>query len=197
MPSTNRKISKIVVRPLARSTRSADKVVLGTLGELNGHAPVDDGRQKLEPKPWKQASRSYPRFRAGKVVTRRNAGRDDERTWMTSRYVCGAGLEAEWSDECGGDEQDGRELLVEDEGKHDGRAEVAIMDIAKPMKLRGPSREYEVVDTVRRVIVLEDEDGWEWDGDTELGREDDRWETVEDMASSRLSYAMILQRQIS
>ena len=56
---------------------------------------------------------------------------------MSGRYVCGAGLEEDWSDEGGeGDEEDERrgEAFVEGEEQ---RTEVAIMEIAKPMKLRG------------------------------------------------------------
>ena len=98
----------------------------------------EDTRQKPESKPWKQASRSYPRFRAGKVMTRRNAGRDDGRTWMSGRYVCGAGLE-EWSDEGGesGDVNHEEWEGSDDEGRQEERTEVGIMEIARPMKLRG------------------------------------------------------------
>ena len=49
----------------------------------------------------------------------------------------GAGLEEDWSDEGGeGDEEDERrgEVFVESDVE---RTEVAIMEIAKPMKLRG------------------------------------------------------------
>ncbi len=56
---------------------------------------------------------------------------------MSGRYVCGAGFEEDWSDEAGRDEVDESEMAMEDEGRCDGRMEVAIVDIAKPMKLRG------------------------------------------------------------
>ena len=137
---------------------------------------------------------------------------------MAGRYVCGTGLEAEWSDDGGDDVEDEREVWMEDE-KRTERAEVAIVDIAKPMRPRGelcychliaggnsqvddnlnvdepgPKRDYEVVDTVRRVIVLDDDnDSEEWEpaGDVE-----DDWEPIEETAAAgRLSYATILRRQ--
>ncbi len=54
------------------------------------------------------------------------------------------------------------------------------------------------MDTVRRVLMLEDEDEWEWVGDAGLGleREDDHWETIGDTVSVRASYAKVLQRQV-
>ncbi|PIL28816.1 hypothetical protein GSI_08861 [Ganoderma sinense ZZ0214-1] len=198
MTSTNKRTAQFAARPSARNSRSASKVLPGTAAEPNRRVPLDDWPQKTEPKPWKQASRSYPRFLAGKVVTRRNAGRDDGRTWMSGRYVCGMGLEEGLSDEGGGawDGEDERrgEVFVEGE---EHRTEVAIMEIAKPMKLRGPAREYEVVGTIPRVITLEDDDEWEWIADGGLEREDDHWETIGETISSRDSYAKVLQRQVA
>ena len=58
---------------------------------------------------------------------------------MSGRYVCGAGLEEEWSDEGGepGDEGDEEHEGLGDEGRQEERMEVGIMEIARPMKLRG------------------------------------------------------------
>ncbi|KAM5546118.1 hypothetical protein V8D89_000244 [Ganoderma adspersum] len=199
MPSINKRTSQIVARPSARGSHTANKVVLGTMGELNRHAPMEDTRQKPELKPWKQASRSYSRFRAGKVMTRRNAGRDDGRTWMSGRYVCGAGLEDDWSDEGGEpvDEDNEEREGLGDEGPQEERTKVRLMGIAKPMKSRGSTRDYEVVGTIRRVTLLEDEDEWEWVGDVGLEREDDHWETIGETITSRTSYAKVLQRQVA
>nr|VWP01206.1 G protein beta subunit Gib2 [Ganoderma boninense] len=76
-----------------------------------------------------------------------------------------------------------------------GRVEVHILDIAKPAKPRGPAKEYEVVQTVRRVIALEDDDAWE---EWEIGSEDefevDEWEAIEDEKHRHASYAMVLQQ---
>ena len=58
---------------------------------------------------------------------------------MSGRYVCGAGLEEEWSDEGGepGDKDDEEFEGLGDAGPQEERTEVGIMEIAKPMKLRG------------------------------------------------------------
>ncbi|TBU57935.1 hypothetical protein BD310DRAFT_928306 [Dichomitus squalens] len=201
MPSTNKRAPKVVVRPLARGSRSAGKVVLGRLDSLNVYGPVEGTTKYWEvpnPTPWKQASRSFPRFRRGEVCTRRNAGRDDGRTWMTSRYVCGSGLDEGcgrdygWEQGHEEDDLDGLEdealpgRAEEEEERTYGRVEIAIMDIAKPMKPRGPAKDYEVINSVGRVIALED--GHEWEC------EDDCWEAIEKIEPERTSYASVLQR---
>lgn len=59
----------------------------------------------------------------------------------------------------------------------------------------GPAKEYEVVETVRRVIALEDDEEWE---EWEIGSEDeldtDGWEDIEDEKHRHASYAMVLQQ---
>ena len=58
---------------------------------------------------------------------------------MSGRYVCGAGLEEDWSDKGGEprDEDDEECEGLGDEGRQEERTEVGIMEIARPMKLRG------------------------------------------------------------
>ena len=57
--------------------------------------------------------------------------------------------------------------------------------------------DYEVVSRIRPVIMLEDEDEWEWVGDVGLEREDDHWETIGETSRSRTSYAKVLQQQVA
>ena len=58
--------------------------------------------------------------------------------------------------------------------------------------------EFEVIETVRRVIALDDDNGWE---EWEIGLEDelefDEWEAVEDEKHRLASYATVLQQSPS
>ncbi|RPD65694.1 hypothetical protein L227DRAFT_570977 [Lentinus tigrinus ALCF2SS1-6] len=141
-------------------------------------------------------------------MTRRNPGRDDGKTWVSRRFVCGTAVEPtsngsyaeahnedvedEWEAEC-------QEDVVYTRDR--ARMEVSILDIAKPAKPRGPAKEYEIVDTVRRVIALE-EDEWEeyvyedWELTAEQYLCED-WESVPGEASTHAgpsSYASAAQR---
>ncbi|KAM5546159.1 hypothetical protein V8D89_000285 [Ganoderma adspersum] len=94
--------------------------------------------------------------------------------------------EREWAGESGYDA---------DEGDRRGRVEVHILDIARRAKPRGPAMEFEVIETVRRVIALDDDDGWEeWDIGSEDELEFDEWEAVDDEKHRHASYAMVLQQ---
>ena len=66
-----------------------------------------------------------------------------------------------------------------------------------PLGWLGSTSDYEVVGTIRRVIMLEDEDEWEWVGDAGLEKEDDHWETIGETSRSRTSYAKVLQQQVA
>ena len=191
----NKKTATTVVRPMTRGEQNPKKVVLGSLAELNDHAPMvcpqtfapllrtrplppcdcptpcfasstttivdadahDASLQEQitahwriyeETTPWYQESRSTPQRYRDWTMTRRNPGRDDGKTWVSRRYVCGNAdepaangstdetydedVEHEW--EAGWEDQSGHEYE-----RDRARMEVAIMDIAKPAKPRGTS----------------------------------------------------------
>ncbi len=111
---------------------------------------------------------------------------DVEREWRRE--------EREWA------RREENEDADEDAWGHDRlpeRREVSIMDIAKPMKLKGSwseaptrfwlmhgatlgiSREFEVVKTVRRVIALEEDHASVWANQTRVDPELDGWEVLE------------------
>ena len=62
-------------------------------------------------------------------------------------------------------------------------------------RFQGPVKDYEVLQTGRRVIALEDDDDWEqWDVGSEDTAESEDWEAVEDDRYRRASYATVLQQ---
>ena len=96
---------------------------------------------EVNPKPWKQASRSTPRHGRG---NRRNAGRDDGRTYVSRRFVCGAAIESEWDgtsdDDAGTDSGERSRDPHAAEGSlipGPSPMEVCLMDIARPARQRG------------------------------------------------------------
>ncbi|KAI0323919.1 hypothetical protein GY45DRAFT_1332100 [Cubamyces sp. BRFM 1775] len=210
MPSRSKKQSTtIVVRPIIPGTRQVTKTVLGRLDELNHHAPLEE----LDPvdfeyyknvKPWKQQSRSHK-----SQSPRRNPGRDDGKTYVSRRFVCGTAIgstrdaRGDAAASQADDEDWKRKSTVVNGGdigverrKHSAR-EVRIVDIAKPMKPRrkgrGVSGDFEIVNAVGRVVALEDEsDRW-----PTSGLELDGWDMLEEWDSQQTSYATVLQRSLS
>ncbi|KAI0767551.1 hypothetical protein C8Q74DRAFT_1370312 [Fomes fomentarius] len=176
MPSrqVHKRAADIVVRPMGRGSRATTKTVLGTMSELNRHAPLEDIAPHLivdNPKPWKQASRAAPRL--GRA-NRRNAGRDDGRTWVSRRFVCGAAMESEW-DGPSEEDTDADEEWAQDppaKSRSPPPVEFCLMDIARPAKQRGSPRGYAVVGRAGTLLPLEDE--WE----ILAGDDDDEWESV-------------------
>ena len=64
-------------------------------------------------------------------------------------------------------------------------------------RFEGPAKDYEVLQTVRRVIALEDDDDWEqWDVGSEVTIESEDWEAVEDDRYRQASYATVLQQTV-
>ena len=190
-------------------------------GPLANAITVDPALQKtLAPalvappaKPWKQP-KSVPRiYRQLRSPPGHTCTPTMGAEWDEARGAYDMDVQEEWEREWAGqsqhdaDEEDGR-----------GRVEVHILDIARPAKPRGegllcrmrgergiddgllpfpgPAKEFEVVETVRRVIALEDDDdGWEeWDIGSEDELEFDEWEAVEDEKHRLASYAMVLQQ---
>ncbi|KAI0752603.1 hypothetical protein C8Q80DRAFT_465351 [Daedaleopsis nitida] len=216
MPSRSKRTPNVVVRPMSRGEGAPKKVVLATLEELNNHATADEITAHLaifeERKPWKQASKSNHRYDRDWRMTRRNAGRDDGQTYVSRRFVCGRAVDPSRAFEtAGGYEMDAsREWEREcprreetDDVREHGIAEVAILDIAKPAKRRGAAKDYEVIKTLRRVIVLEDdEDEYE---DVEWGWEDELdeldgvdWEAIEGPSKRKdsASYATAVKQAV-
>ncbi|KAI9060057.1 hypothetical protein FKP32DRAFT_1760641 [Trametes sanguinea] len=216
MPSRSKKQSTtIVVRPITRGTRQATKTVLGTLGELNRHAPLKELNPALvstPPKPWKQNSRPYVWEPDVRRRSRRNPGREDGQTWRSDSYLCGRALESSRDDreviddttdcEEGSSTQDWREGIRRDStlASHSPpRREVPIMDIAKPMKPRGMAKDFEVLETVGRVIALDDDHMTEWTDDDRGDSAMQEWESLDWESASdhehKASYAAMLRQR--
>ncbi|KAI0357697.1 hypothetical protein OH77DRAFT_1435498 [Trametes cingulata] len=217
MPSRSKKqCTTIVVRPIEPGTKRVTKQVLGDLSELNRHVPLEE----LDPmpfpgetKPWHQRSYSCAKACCDRRAPRPHLGCDDSQTLAAGRSACRRPLARTWmrredrddeytndveqgwtEEEVGEDERDGASR----QGPTRPRSEVQIMDIAKPMKPRGTAKEFEIVDTVRRVIALEDEEeSMDWTGRIEDDVELDEWETldVEDVVGRGIaqSYAEVLR----
>lgn len=194
----NKKTATIVVRPMTHGVQTPKKVVLGTLSELNDHAPMvcpptfaprlrtrplppchcstpcaatpADGvdaattahadaqasilqeevtahlRIYEDTKPWQQESVSSRHYRHHEWrMTRRNPGRDDGKTYVSRRFVCGTAVEPAPHDETHNDDVQ-HEWEAEWTGPSEteytrdrARMEVSILDIAKPAKPRGAS----------------------------------------------------------
>ncbi|KAI1786350.1 hypothetical protein LXA43DRAFT_1085489 [Ganoderma leucocontextum] len=208
MPN-NKKTATIVVRPIGRDTDTPRKIILAPLKALNQHQPLKTLAPALVAplaKPWKQP-KSIPRiYRQHLTPATRAVGRTVGQEWCSDEYVCGAAIGPEWEHEARGayetDVQEEWEREWARESQYDadeedvrGPMEVHILDIAKPAKPRGAAKEYEVVETVRRVIALEDDDKWEeWEIGSEDELESDEWEALEDENQRHVSYAMVLQQ---
>ncbi|KAF9257059.1 hypothetical protein L218DRAFT_965678 [Marasmius fiardii PR-910] len=109
-------------------------------------------------------------------VVRRNPGRMDGVQWNGDSFICpwnvdrrydGSGDDFDLGD---GDDSDWEESEYPEKAPNvNGNpvtTTVSLMDIAKPMKVKGIAKDFEVVQTVRRVIVLDEDDmksesGWE------------------------------------
>jgi len=117
---------------------------------------------------------------------RRNPGRNGQQ-WNGGNFISGPEVDdgaLEVQDE------DVYDYKVDFSQTHDGPSRetdmtVSILDIARPAKRKGPAKDFEVVQKVRGVIVLEDE--------PEL--DDDMWEAIydEETQDSRTLYATILR----
>ncbi|KAI0827261.1 hypothetical protein BC628DRAFT_1418396 [Trametes gibbosa] len=197
------KSTNIVVRPIERGTRHTTKAVLGTLTELNCHKPL----HMLDPLDWAFAGPEKPWKQPGSIpasckpqAARRNPWRDDGEWCVSAKHLSTRAIgaeretwrmdvESEWAHEDFEDDDAWRHYRLE------GRREVRIMDIAKPMKLRGVSKEFEVVDTVSRVIVLEEDQTIEWTGRIGADLELDEWEVLDqtDVQQGTGSYAELIQ----
>ncbi|KAF9257055.1 hypothetical protein L218DRAFT_965676 [Marasmius fiardii PR-910] len=108
-------------------------------------------------------------------VVRRNSGRMDGVRWNGDSFICpwnvdrrydASGNDFDFGD---GDDSDWEESEYPERVEANGvsQATVLLMEIAKPMKVKGIAKNFEVLQTVQRVIVLEEEDdmksesGWE------------------------------------
>ncbi|TBU43002.1 hypothetical protein BD309DRAFT_961676 [Dichomitus squalens] len=98
-----------------------------------------------DPRPWHRQSRSPPKqSRWRSMPSTRTVGRTIGNEWVSADYVCGSAIEPEWGYEADAQEEREREWCEErqhpaDEEGGRARAEVHIMDIAKPAKRRGAS----------------------------------------------------------
>jgi len=112
-----------------------------------------------------------------------------------------------------GSDADTGELSFQDEDVHDFKIDftdndddtqntrrhtdmtISLLDIARPAKQKGVAKDFEVVQTVRNVIVLEDEFeslvGFQWEDDNEW----EQWEEVYDgrHAEQARSYSSVLR----
>ncbi|PIL28703.1 hypothetical protein GSI_08747 [Ganoderma sinense ZZ0214-1] len=190
----SKKTDTVVVRPIKRGADTPRKMVLAPLKALNQHQPLNVLAPALvapPAKPWKQPKtvpRIYRQMRSAPAQVYNSPAMGTE--WDEARGAYEMDVQEEWEREWAGESQHGD---AEDDAR--GRVEVHILDIAKPAKPRGPAKEYEVVETVRRVIALDDDDEWEeWEIGSEDELEFDEWEAVEDEKHRHASYAMVLQQ---
>ncbi|KAJ8093736.1 hypothetical protein PM082_009596 [Marasmius tenuissimus] len=101
-------------------------------------------------------------------IGRRNPGRMDGVKWNGDSFVCATHVDGDDHDsdsERYSDSGYDSESDVQDERRPDSKTyEISLMDIAKPMKVKGVAKEFEIVQTVQRVIALEDDaksDAWD------------------------------------
>ncbi|KAK1223534.1 hypothetical protein PQX77_013582 [Marasmius sp. AFHP31] len=101
-------------------------------------------------------------------VGRRNPGRMDGVKWNGDSFVCATRVDGDDHDsdsERYSDSGYDSELDVQDEKRPVRETfEISLLDIAKPMKAKGVAKEFEIVQTVQRVIALEDDaksDAWD------------------------------------
>jgi len=72
-----------------------------------------------------------------------------------------------------------------DTHRHHTDMKVSLIDIARPAKKNGVGKDFEVIQKVRNVIALED-DQWEWEAD--------EWERIyEQDATEKRSYSSVLK----
>ncbi|KAG7100213.1 hypothetical protein E1B28_001988 [Marasmius oreades] len=123
-------------------------------------------------------------------VVRRNPGRMDGVRWNGDSFVCPLHVDSDLS--VFGGSEDELECEYDDSYEFDNKRSeekmktvsetVCLMDIAKPMKVKGIAKDFEVLQTVRRVIALEDElENEEWEMTSCTGSEWD--EVIEDVES--------------
>ncbi|KAI0634394.1 hypothetical protein C8Q77DRAFT_751119 [Trametes polyzona] len=200
MPARGKKQAPaIFVRTVIPGTRQTTKTKFGTMTQLNKHQPVY--------KP------ETVRLKVRKETDPPRAGRGNGE-WLSSHTVCGRALGPEWGDY---DSDDNWRMDVEREWDNEDaaneyawghermheRTEVCIMDIAKPMKPRGISKKFEVVDTVRRVMTLEEDQETtiftEWDDQFSIATDIDLddWDILdsEDEVIAAQTYAESLRRR--
>ncbi|OBZ67546.1 hypothetical protein A0H81_12214 [Grifola frondosa] len=88
-------------------------------------------------------------------------GHGEARTWKSGDFVCGRELDGDSEGSHGPEKQHEVDRAVEDgQCVMSARYEVSILDIARPAKTKGTAKEFEVVDTVQRVIALDDEESY-------------------------------------
>ncbi|GBE89720.1 hypothetical protein SCP_1700440 [Sparassis crispa] len=163
-----------------------------SLKQITTRHQNSDGSTKSA--PWKLGKG----VRAG----RRNPGRNDGYTWNGSNFVCGSdidgggyGIEEDYPHELECSSGDTHAVRYKDaEIQVPSLYDISLGDIAKPERKKkkvatGPAREFEMVDSVQRVIVLDD---------FELGYEErveaieDEWESIEREDKIRPLYSAIL-----
>ncbi|KAL1948094.1 hypothetical protein VTO73DRAFT_12169 [Trametes versicolor] len=210
MPSrSQRQAKQIVVRSIEPGSRHATKSVLGTLTKLNQAKPAHAIKRSDWVLAWNKPKQRPPV--CPPRTARRNPGRDDGETWMSPHYVSGRAMGPVWD---GGESDDVWETDVREEWarndidadgqegvwRHDKsqeRREVQLMDIAKPMKPKGVRKEFELIEPVRRVIALEEDQLSEWasqiSDDSELDALE--WDMLDedDSQSEMGSYANVVQ----
>ncbi|KAI0752613.1 hypothetical protein C8Q80DRAFT_1351114 [Daedaleopsis nitida] len=182
--------------------RTTNKTLSRTMSELNRHAPLAEIAPYLlieHSKPWRQARRSTTRDRPGRS-SRRNAGRT---AWASHRFVCEAATD--WAHGERDEEEVEEALLQGDPGTwstlNDSKPpQVSLLDIARPAKQRGTVQGYELIDSVSKVIALDD--------DCAGGEDEEEWESIEHLPGlcsvdtvngvlGHMSYAAALRKDIA
>jgi len=137
------------------------------------------------------------RYTPGLAGTRRNPGKEDGLIWNGSSFLSPANVDGVYHDDASEDDVEDEILqqiidrITLAESEERGPISVSLVDIARPEKVRakGVAREFELIKTPRRVIVLEEEDP------SSLTDEDD-WESLfaeEAPRKERRPYSAVLR----
>ncbi|KAF8233664.1 hypothetical protein L208DRAFT_1395398 [Tricholoma matsutake] len=127
-------------------------------------------------------------------MVRRNPGRMDGRTWQGSTFICSRRIDCDYDDmECDAeyDERPSTPDFGVSLGDRDPMVIHSLLDIARPAKQRGVTKGFEIIQRVRDVITLEDDDddcgsvnddeGWSEDDLAQWREEDEddyEWEEL-------------------
>jgi hypothetical protein len=158
----------------------------------------------MEPKVAKQLAQKVVygiKAEKNSGLVRRNPGRMDGVQWRGASFTCPNRVDDshERPDSPYDDDDDESDFEVDFEpsqrGVHSNQTlearvyTISLMDIAKPAKPRGIAKQFEVIDSVPRVIALDDEPE-EWGADWEDVEPDTKPSTVHN--SPRQTYSAVL-----
>jgi len=132
------------------------------------------------------------RWTPGLAGSRRNPGREDGTQWNGSSFMSPADVDG-YPEDTTSDNEIVLQQIIEDlttECEYERRPmSVLLVDIARPAKAKGIAKDFEIVETPRRVVALHDEEGEWWESDED-------WESVyaeETRHIERRTYSEVLR----